>query len=361
MKSIVIFCPTSTWGGVEKNVKLRIEFLLDLEYEVHLILLKGLFQDKFVFKHKKFNIHKVSSRGGDLNFAVVNRYVKILQKIRPNIVFSALKKDWWLVSLSAYLAGKPKVIVYLGISRKISKSLKYYLLFKRLCPEILVNSYALKDRICTQNNWISPDKVKVIHNGFQLPTLPQSDEVLRLRKQFNIPESAYVVGCAGRFSAQKGFDQLVDIASLTATNIHFVHVGAGTLEDEIKNQVLQSPYKNRIHFLGTFKHTNMHQFYCVLDCFLLCSRREGMANVLNEAMSFGIPCISTKVDGSAELLEEGKLGILVEINDVSNMAKSITDLCENRIKFANEELRSHIDDNYSLHQMIRNTVEFFEV
>ena len=85
-----------------------------------------------------------------------------------------------------------------------------------------------------------------------------------------------------------------------------------------------------------------------------------MANVLNEAMSFGIPCISTKVDGSTELLEEGKLGILVEINDVSNMAKSITDLCENRIKFANEELRSHIEDNYSLHQMIRNTVEFFE-
>ena len=104
----------------------------------------------------------------------------------------------------------------------------------------------------------------------------------------------------------------------------------------------------------------MHAFYAVLDCFLLCSRREGMANVLNEAMSFGIPCISTKVDGSTELLENGKRGILVEINDVPNMAKSITDLCENRIKFASEALRNHIDEHYSLGQMIQSTLEFFE-
>lgn len=360
MKSIVFFCPTSTWGGVEKNVRLRIEFLLDSDYEVHLVLLRGLFRDKFDFKHKNFKIHQVSSRGGDLNFMVVNRYLKLLKQIRPHIVFSALKKDWWLVSLSAYLAGKPKVILYLGISRKISKSLKYYLLLKRLRPNILVNSHALKERICAQNNWISPQKVKVIHNGFQLPTLPKTDEVLRLRKQYNIPENAFIVGCAGRFSAQKGFDQLVDIASLTAKNIHFVHVGAGPLEHEIKSQVLHSAHHKRIHFLGGFKQSEMHAFYAVLDCFLLCSRREGMANVLNEAMSFGIPCISTKVDGSTELLENGKRGILVEINDVPNMAKSITDLCENRIKFASEALRNHIDEHYSLGQMIQSTLEFFE-
>ena len=360
MKSIVFFCPTSTWGGVEKNIKLRIEFLLDMNYEVHLVLLKGLFQKEFDFKHKNFNLHQVSSRGGDLNLVVVSRYVKLLKKIKPEIVFSALKKDWWLVSLSAYLAGIIKTILYLGISRKISKSIKYYLLFKQLRPEILVNSHSLKKRICAQNNWIPPHKVKVIYNGFQLPALPKSDDTLRLRKQFNIPKDVNLVGCAGRFSAQKGFDQLVSIASLTAPNIHFAHVGSGPLEDEIKSQVLQSPYKNRIHFLGTFKYTDMNQFYSVLDCFLLCSRREGMANVLNEAMSFGIPCISTKVDGSTELLEGGKLGILVEINDVINMAKFITDLCENRIKFASEEMRNHIDENYSLRQMIRSTVEFFE-
>ena len=127
MKSIVFFCPTSTWGGVEKNIKLRIEFLLDMDYEVHLVLLKGLFQKEFDFKHKNFNLHQVSSRGGDLNLVVVSRYVKLLKKIKPEIVFSALKKDWWLVSLSAYLAGIIKTILYLGISRKISKSIKYYL------------------------------------------------------------------------------------------------------------------------------------------------------------------------------------------------------------------------------------------
>ena len=72
---------------------------------------------------------EVTSRGGDLNLFVVANYVRILRELRPNVVFVALKKDWWLVPLSSKLAGVGRVFFCLGIARRVKSPLKFFLIF----------------------------------------------------------------------------------------------------------------------------------------------------------------------------------------------------------------------------------------
>lgn len=76
--------------------------------------------------------------------------------------------------------------------------------------------------------------------------------------------------------------------------------------------------------------TNVVESISHATAFVLSSNYEGMPNALLEAMCIGLPCISTKVSGAIDLIESGKNGLLVELNDVEAMARAITFIVENK-------------------------------
>ena len=162
---MVIFCPTDTWGGVEKNVRLRAKHMGLRGHKVTVVLLKGSFKERFS-NLKNVTVENVKSRGGDLNILVVWKYFKLLKKIKPKTVFSALKKDWWLVSLAGYFANVSNIILYLGIKRNIRQGLKYKTVFKKLKARVLVNSDSLKNHLLESNPYFTKDNVFRIYNGF---------------------------------------------------------------------------------------------------------------------------------------------------------------------------------------------------
>ncbi|TYP98818.1 glycosyltransferase involved in cell wall biosynthesis [Tenacibaculum adriaticum] len=354
MKTCVLFCPTDTWGGVEKNVLLRANFLTKKGYTVYVVILKHMFEEKFL-EFPKIKIINVNSRGGDINMFVVMNYVKILKKIKPDIVFSALKKDWFLVSLSARIARVPRILLYLGIYRKIKNNIKYKFVFNILKPKVIVNSNSLKNHLLKTTSFFNSSNLFRIYNGFELPLL--DGEKLDLNKKFNLPDNTIFVGCAGRLSPMKGFDLLPKILKNLPDNIHVIVAGEGKYEEQIKNEINKSKEAKRIHFLGHL--SNIHLFFRSIDLFLLCSRKEGMANVLNEALSHGLPSISTKVSGSEELLGYGKYGILTEVEDTEAMAKGILQIINKEVVFDKNDLRKWIKDSFSMKLMETKTEELF--
>ena len=99
------------------------------------------------------------------------------------------------------------------------------------------------------------------------------------------------------------------------------------------------------------------------DLFVLPSRTEGLSNALLEAMSYGLPCIATKVGGNIELMGEdedkmigsgnfvvAKNGLLVNPDDVEGLSQAMLYLIRNGMK--REELgnqaRLSIQENYSI-------------
>lgn len=123
---------------------------------------------------------------------------------------------------------------------------------------------------------------------------------------------------------------------LNKEDFHFVQAGIGVMEDEVKAYVKKIGLDDQTTFLG--KIDNVKEQLIKNDCFVLSSKTEGFPNVVLEAMSVGLPVISTNcMSGPLELLNDNepvdikegefvecKYGILVNVDDTKGLAKALT-------------------------------------
>ncbi len=354
--TLVIFCATKGWGGIEKNVRLRAKYFGENGYQVHVVLLKNKFKERFDGL-KNVHIKNVNKRGGDLNVFVLMNYVKFLKKVKPHTVFCPLKRDWWLVTAAAAIAKVPNRILYLGNRRKVRKGLKYHTVFRTLKAKMIVNCQALKRHLTTTTDYFDETNIIQIYTGVELPEL--KGDAIDFRKRLNLDKDSTIVGCIGWLNYRKGFDLLPDIARELPNSFHIVHVGSGGFDLDMDKLIEDNQdVMPRIHFLGY--ENNMEAFWRGIDIFLLSSRSESLANVLNEAMSFGKPIVATKAPGSDELLGDSEYGILTEVEDVNAMAQGIKDLANGTIAFDPNKQRERMAGEFSLnHMMKRYEAVFF--
>jgi glycosyltransferase involved in cell wall biosynthesis len=352
-KKLFLICSSSGWGGTEKNVLLRAVELAKRGHHVVVGCVKGPLFDRLIAE-EAIKVVRVK-RGGDANPFSIFLLYRLIKKINPDVLFVTMNKDYWLAGLTGYLASVPKRIMYLGIERRVKKSIKYKLIHTVFLPEIIVNSRDIKNRL-SESPYINSDSVHVIPNGFVVQDIVQQ---VALKKQLGIAESSTLIGAAGRITEQKGFDLLPEILSkLMSESVHVVIAGEGPLKADIIHAAKELKIDEQIHFIGF--QNNMIEFFRNIDLFILTSRYEGMANVLNEAMSVGIPVVSTNVSGVQELLDEGRLGRIVAINDTTAMAKAIDETLSNE-QISPALLKEQIEKKYSLRAMINATEAVFGI
>ena len=123
----------------------------------------------------------------------------------------------------------------------------------------------------------------------------------------------------GRAVAKKGYsDLLTALAALPpALNWRFTHIGGGELRGHLKTQAAGLGISERCRWLGPKPQSDVLAAYRASDVFVLASRiaddgdRDGLPNVLMEAQSQGLACVSTRVSAIPELIIDGETGVLV--------------------------------------------------
>jgi glycosyltransferase involved in cell wall biosynthesis len=85
----------------------------------------------------------------------------------------------------------------------------------------------------------------------------------------------------------------------------------------------------RVRLLGSVAHQDLPELYAAADISILASKREGLANVLLEAIACGAPIIATNVDGAAEVLDDPACGRLIPVGDVVALQAAIETLRAN--------------------------------
>jgi len=151
-----------------------------------------------------------------------------------------------------------------------------------------------------------------------------------LRQQLGIRPQECTILFVGRFVTEKGLpDLLAAFKELAATRAHLVLVGDGPLGVQLKDFVA-SNHLQRVHFVGSKSYEEIAAFYALADVFVLPSKSEPWAVVLNEAMNFALPILASRQVGAADdLVKEGVNGFRFEPGDTTSLAGLLRRMAEN--------------------------------
>lgn len=178
----------------------------------------------------------------------------------------------------------------------------------------------------------------------------------KIRRNFRV-NNKFLIGFFGKqtsdFGGRKGIDVFIDAASKMGTNeenVCFLIVGPGW-KDFVKQ--LKINHLKVIWFPYIFNYDDLAKFYQALDCYWITSRIEGGPVTLLEAMSCGIPCITTNVGIVKEFIKDGENGIIVPFDDPVAFVDATTRLMndndlQNKIsRQARKDVIEKFDEKYT--------------
>lgn len=175
------------------------------------------------------------------------------------------------------------------------------------------------------HNHLPTGRAHAIPNGVESSRFVRSESKRRaLRGAWGLQESAILIGLVGRLDPQKNHAQLLDAMavadpSLSQAMIVFVGDGPASYREKVAEHARVLGQDSRIVWAGA--SDDMVAVYSALDILCLCSASEGFPNVLGEAMSAGLPCVTTDVGDAASLV--GDCGWVVPRGDTFALAKAL--------------------------------------
>jgi glycosyltransferase involved in cell wall biosynthesis len=123
---------------------------------------------------------------------------------------------------------------------------------------------------------------------------------------------------SGRLEKVKNIDRLIGVYAKLPESVQNEHplyiAGNGTLESALKKQVLSLGLTNKIIFLGELKNEDMVEANSTKKILLMASSLEGMPMAIAEALSVGVPVISTDVGDIARIIRNGENGFLLPLS-----------------------------------------------
>jgi glycosyltransferase involved in cell wall biosynthesis len=178
-----------------------------------------------------------------------------------------------------------------------------------------------------------PGKVSLVYHGLDTARYSSPPETAG-DADGRDPEHAAVILSVGRTVAKKGYDVLLDALARLPSHLHwrFVHIGGGLLLPTLRERGERLGLAAHIEWQGPQPQESVLAAYRRADIFALASRvavdgdRDGLPNVLLEAQSQRLACVSTALPGISELTEDGATGLLVPADEPAALAAALTRL-----------------------------------
>lgn len=170
-----------------------------------------------------------------------------------------------------------------------------------------------------------PDrKIQLVHNAIDLATYTRTKSKELAKREIGIEGNDPLIGMVCRLSPEKGIIEAIAMVSrlnAQGKRVQLWVAGDGPFRPDIEREIASRGLGEQVRLLGQLSDTRL--FYQAMDAFLLNSIREGLPNVVLEAMALEVPVVATRVAGVPSLIRPNQTGWLIEPGDENALDSSV--------------------------------------
>ena len=288
---------------------------------------------------KQHEIQVVHSQGGRADF-----FARIAaSKARVAAVVSTIA-----MPVEGYQVGVFKKVIYMILDR----------FSERFVDRFIVVSEALKKRLMERHR-LAQEKIIKISNGIELQQYYQRSEwAAKIKAEFNIGPTVYLVGAIGRLVWQKGLAYFIQAikeidVKYSAQNIKYLVVGEGRQKEALQRQAENSGISDKVIFCSF--RDDIREILSALDILVLPSVLEGQPVILLEAMATGKAVVASDIEGVNETVLDNQSGLLVRPKDPSLLAEAIVGLSRDKDKRdqMGKRARKIVEERFDIKEKIK--------
>jgi len=330
---------------MEAFVVNAMEYLYDNGYDITLVC---TMENTFISRHKgRFKcVNILMKRGSDFCGAIKaiwtlfrlfreERY-DMIQYATPNAAFYASIASWVArVPARIYCQWGIRYIGFKGLKRFIFKFLERFIcsLSTHIRPASQKNlKFAVSEKL------FRPGKASLVGNGgtigvdFSVININQKVKWRKeIRDKLSINDKT-IFGFVGSIRPDKGCNELLKaFSTLSEQNddVGLILLGDELASDPIEKKLREWAYHSEfVRFCGFTK--DVWRYMAAMDVLVHPSHREGFSMVIQEAAALAIPVITTDIPGPSEVIENGKTGILVPVNNTEELLIAMEKLLKNK-------------------------------
>lgn len=317
-------------GGAQRHVFYMAKWFVSEGHEVQVVVGEN---GPFVDLLSEFNIHtKIISIPREIkllkDFKAILEVYRFLNNERFDIIHSHSSKAGIIARIAGFLYQSKKNIFtahgFVFTDPTLSKRKKtIYLLLEKMCSWISTDIITVSkfDYEKGIEYGLKSKKMHVVYNGIPVESIISRGE-LDKKIRFLQNRNKKIIGFVGRFVSEKNIDMILRVASFykmnNQENVEFWLIGDGPLFDHYKAKITEQGLSKMIHLKGNQDH--ILSWMDQMNLLIITSHKEGLPFVLLEALSRGLPVVSTDVGGIKEVIDPNRIkDMIVPINDDRQM------------------------------------------
>jgi glycosyltransferase involved in cell wall biosynthesis len=271
---------------------------------------------------------------------------RLFKKEKPFMVHSITPKAGLLSMTAAYFAGVPRRIhTFTGLLFPTQKGImkRVLLYFDKLICRFATHVYPEGNgvRRDLENYRVTRKPLKVIANGnvngvdlgYFDPDLYNANTISLTRQEYGLDQEDFVFVNVCRLVNDKGINELVGAFCRLArdnSGIKLVLVGGSKGESDLLPRETLDTIEAHDQIIALGARKDVRPFLSMADAFVFPSYREGFPNVVLEAGAMGLPAIVTDINGSNEIIVEGKNGVIIPPKDETALLQAMQTFIKDR-------------------------------